>query len=40
MVADCCATYTQELHDGSVRAVAKNFGSIVLSEDLATYWKS
>lgn len=38
MVEDCCATNAPELHEGSVRAVAKNFGTVVTGDELAKYW--
>lgn len=38
MVEDCCATYSPELHEASVRAVAKNFGTVVTGDQLAKYW--
>lgn len=38
MVADCCATYAPELREGSVRAVAKNFGTAVTAEELTKHW--
>lgn len=38
MVADCCATYAPELQEGSVRAVAKNFGTVVTAEELTKHW--
>lgn len=38
MVEDCCATYAPESHEGAVRAVAKNFGTVVTGGELAKYW--
>lgn len=38
MVEDCCATYAPERHEGSVRAVAENFGTVVTSDELAKHW--
>ena len=38
MVADCCATYAPELQEGSVRAVAKHFGTVVTAEELTKHW--
>lgn len=38
MVDDCCATYAPELHEGSIRAVAKNFGTVVGGAELAKHW--
>jgi nicotinamidase-related amidase len=38
MVEDCCATYSPELNEASVRAVAKNFGTVVTGDQLAKYW--
>lgn len=40
MVEDCCATYAPELHEGSVRAVAKNFGTVVTAQELTMHWSA
>jgi len=40
MVEDCCATYAPELHEGSVRAVAKSFGTVVTAEELTKHWSA
>jgi nicotinamidase-related amidase len=39
MVEDCCATYLPELHEGSVRAVGKSFGTITTATELADAWR-
>lgn len=38
MVEDCCATYAPELQEGSVRAVGKNFGTVLTAGELTKYW--
>ena len=38
LVEDCAATYSPEAHAASVRGVAKNFGTVVTSEELAAIW--
>lgn len=40
LVEDCCATYAPELHEGSVRAVSKSFGTVLTGTELAGYWAS
>lgn len=40
LVDDCCATYAPELHEGSVRAVANSFGTVVTSGDLVKHWSA
>ena len=38
LVEDCAATYSAEAHAASVRGVAKNFGTVVTSAELAATW--
>jgi len=38
LVEDCAASYSVEAHDASVRGVARNFGTVVTSEYLASIW--
>lgn len=40
LVEDCAATYDQEAHEASVRVVAKNFGTVVTSDELAAVWQA
>jgi ureidoacrylate peracid hydrolase len=38
LVEDCCASYEQELHDSTVRNVAKYFGYVHTSSDVVAQW--
>jgi nicotinamidase-related amidase len=39
-VADCCAAATPELHEGSLRSIAWNFGLVASSDEIAGIWES
>lgn len=39
MIEDCCATYAPELHDGSVRAVGKSFGTVLTADEVVAHWE-
>jgi ureidoacrylate peracid hydrolase len=38
LLADCCAAYTQKVHDGTVRNIAVHFGDVVREEDVRAAW--
>lgn len=40
LVEDCAATYSAEAHEGAVRNIARNFGTVVTSDDLIDAWAS
>jgi ureidoacrylate peracid hydrolase len=39
LVADCCAAYAADLHEGTIKNVRGSFGAVLDSTDLAATWR-
>jgi ureidoacrylate peracid hydrolase len=39
-VSDCCAAATSELHEGALRGIAWNFGTVATADELTRLWEA